>query len=130
MLHASNDLLDCCRVLHLWLEEHVGGGLLVVYRTVLTCIQLAAKHGRPFPLLCVCVRGWVGGWAWSVEADILGRVVLVMEYVCDAKQTLTNSSQGATELVMYVNFFSIARPCGKLHDSTYEECGKLGSANV
>lgn len=79
---------------------------------------------------CVCVRGWVGGWAWSVEADILGRVVLVMEYVCDAKQTLTNSSQGATELVMYVNFFSIARPCGKLHDSTYEECGKLGSANV
>ena len=47
----------------------------------------------------------MGGWAWSVEADILSRVVLVMEYVCDAKQTLTNSSQGATELVMYVIFF-------------------------
>ena len=36
----------------------------------------------------VCVWG-VGGWAWSVKTDILGRVALVMEYVCDAKQTLS-----------------------------------------
>ena len=86
VLHTSNDLLDCCRVLHLWLEEHVGGGLLVVCRAKLTCTQLAAKHGRPFPFACVRVR--VGGWGWSVEADILGRVALVMEYVCDAKQSL------------------------------------------